>query len=104
MANVELDVEVGIVDPQRVAGLQRRLGKFLAIARNQVQAAADVVEEVLERRRRTLESEDATDVHVGGWALLVEERGIDRSETVEMLLHAPKTTQVGPDRATAEPR
>ena len=40
-----------VVDPQRPPGLQRRRRQLLAVARHEVQAAADVVEHVLERRR-----------------------------------------------------
>ena len=54
MADVVLEVEVGIVDPQRPARLERRRGQLLPVARHQVQPAADVVEEVGEVRRRAL--------------------------------------------------
>src|SRR5438067_12491642 len=42
VANVVLEVERRIIDPQRAAALERRVGELLAIARNQVQPASDV--------------------------------------------------------------
>ena len=50
VADVVLEVEGGVVDPQRPAGLQRREGELLPVARDEVQAAADVRGEVARRR------------------------------------------------------
>ena len=64
VADVVLDVEVRVVDPQRAAGLQRRRRQLLAVARHEVQPAADVVQELIEVRRRSFEQQHAADVHV----------------------------------------
>ena len=93
VADVVLEVEARVVDPQRAAGLQRRGGELLAVARHQMQAPADVVEVVVEGRRRALEEEHAADVHVRGRAFLVQEGGVGRGQAVEMLLgHAMPTS------------
>jgi hypothetical protein len=86
VAHVVLEVEAGVVDPHRPPGLQRRRGQPLAVARDQVQATADVVEVVVERRRRALEDQQAADVHVRALALLVQERRVHRAEAIEVLL------------------
>ncbi len=86
VADVVLDVEVGIVDPQGPAGLERRGGEFLPVARHQVQTTADMVEEVGELGWVPLEDQDSADVHVRGRPLLVEERGVGRAEAVQVSL------------------
>src|SRR5438270_7860576 len=59
-----------------------------------MQPAPDVIQVIGERRRGAVEDEHAADVHVRGWSLLVEERGVGRAETVEMALGhgGPKAT------------
>ena len=42
VAHVVLEVEARVVDPERPAGLERREGELLAVARDEVQARADV--------------------------------------------------------------
>ena len=64
VADVVLEVEVRIVDPQRPPGLQRRCGELLAVARDEVQPAADVVGELVEVGRRSFEDQHPADVHV----------------------------------------
>jgi hypothetical protein len=86
VTDVVLEVEVRVVDPQGTPGLERGGGQLLAVARHQVQASADVVQEVLKGRRRALEDEHPADVHVRRPPLLVQERRVDRGEAVEMLL------------------
>ena len=46
VADVVLEVEVRVVDPQRPAGLERRRRELLPVARDEVQPSADVVEVV----------------------------------------------------------
>ena len=58
----------------------------MAVARHQVQAPADLFEEVLHRRRRTLGDRQPADVHVRVGSLLVQEGGVDRGEPVEVAL------------------
>ena len=79
VAQVVLEVEARVVDPQRPAGLQRRDGELLPVARDEVQPAAHVVGEVGERRRRPLEDHHRADVHVRVLALLGEEGGVHRA-------------------------
>ena len=86
LADVIGEVEVGVVHPQRPAGAQGRITDLLAIARNEVEPPADVLEEVLVGRWRPLERGDATDVHMGPAALLEEEGGVHGAEAIEVLL------------------
>jgi 4-hydroxy-3-methylbut-2-enyl diphosphate reductase len=51
-----------------------------------MQAPADLLQELLHRRRGTLDDRDAPDVHVGDGTLLVQEGGVDWSEPVEVAL------------------
>src|SRR5205085_6917631 len=86
VTNVVLEVEIGIDDPKRATGLQRRWCQLLPIAGDEVKPAADVVQELLERGRRSLENQHATDVHVRGRALLVQEGRVDRGQPVQVVL------------------
>ena len=81
-----LEVEARVVDPARAADPGRRVGELLAVARRAVEAAADVREEVVERRRLAAEDRDAADVHVRRRALLEQERRVERAQRVEVLL------------------
>ena len=97
LAHVVLEVEARVVDPDRPAGLERREAQPLAVARHEVQAPADDVEEVAERRRRALEDRQRADVHVRRGALLREERRVDRGQPVEVLLgHAASSSLEAP--------
>ena len=81
------DREVGVVDPERAAGLQRRMYDALAVARHEMQPARDVVGELLDRRGWSVENRQAADVHVRVGAVLgVQEAGVDRAQPVEMFL------------------
>jgi len=86
LADVVLDVERRVVDPERPAGPRGRDLQPLAVARDEVQAHPQRVEQLVERRRRTLEPRDAPDVHVRVRPLLVQEGRVDRGEAVEVLL------------------
>jgi hypothetical protein len=86
LADVVLEVERRIVDPQRAAAARGRDLELLAVARHEVQAHPQRVEELVERRRRALEAGQSADVHVRIGALLVQERRVDRGEAVEVLL------------------
>jgi hypothetical protein len=86
VADVVLEVEARIVDPQRHAHLDRRKGELLAVARDEVQARSDVVDEVLVGRSRALEDRQRADVHVRRRVLLGEEGGVDGGQPVEVLL------------------
>ncbi len=58
----------------------------MAVAGYQVQAPADLFEELLERRRGPLQQRQPADVHVRGGALLEQEGGVGRREPVEVTL------------------
>jgi hypothetical protein len=89
VADVVLEVEVGVVRPHRASALQRRHGQLLAVAGDEVKAAPDVVEQVDQRRWRPLEHRDPTHVHVRAGTLVVEEGRVDCGEPVEVVLRHP---------------
>ena len=86
VAHVVLEIERWVVGPQRAAGLERRRAQPLPVARHEVQAAADMIQVVLECRWRPIEDEHRADVHVRRLPFLMQERRVDRSQAVEMLL------------------
>jgi hypothetical protein len=86
VADVVLEVEHRVVDPQGPAAARGRDLELLAVARHEVQAHPQRVEELVERRRRAFEAGQRADVHVRVGALLVQERRVDRGEAVEVLL------------------
>src|SRR5205807_7309384 len=86
VTDVVLEVEAGIVDPQRAPGLEWRRGQLLAVARHQMQTAAYVIKELVEVGRWALEDQHPADMHVRGVALLVKERCVDRSQAVQVVL------------------
>ena len=90
LADVVLEVEGGVVDPQRAAGLHRRLREPLAVARHEVQPRPDVVEHLLVARRRALADDQAADVHVRRGSLLRQERRVDCGQPIQVLLCHPR--------------
>ena len=86
VADVVLEVEVGVVDPHRAAAVDGRVGELVAVAGNQVQAPADLLEELVHRRRGPLDDREAADVHVRDGALLVQEGGVDWGQPIEVAL------------------
>ena len=86
VADVLGDLEVRVVDPHRGAHLQRRRGELLAQPGQQVQAAADVGDEVVVARRRALADHDRPDRHVAVRFLVGEERRVERRQPVHMAL------------------
>ena len=77
VADVVLEVERAVVDPDRPARLKRRERQLVAVARHEVQPRPDVVQEVVVRRRRTFEDQHRPDVHVAVRPLLRQERGVN---------------------------
>ena len=73
LAHVVVEVEVGVVDPDRPALVEGDEAQLLAEARHQVQARLDVVAELVVGGRRALEDDRRGDVHVGAGPLHVEE-------------------------------
>ena len=89
-AHVVVDVEVGVIDPEGTAELQRRHREPLAQARQQVQAAADAGEELLVAGRLALADQHGADRHVPVGLLVGQERRIERRQPVHMALsHGP---------------
>ena len=70
VANVVARVEIGIVHPHWSPLLQRNVRQPLAIARDEVQAAQYVIDELLRARRGALEDHHRRHVHVGGRVVL----------------------------------
>ncbi len=83
-AHVVGQVEVGIVDPEGRAQAQRREGKSLAQARQEVDATADVGDEVLVAGRLPAAHEHGADRHVPVAPLVGQERRVERSQPVHM--------------------
>ena len=82
VAQVVLDVEVGIVHPDRPAELEGDEAHLLAVARHQVELGLDHVDHVGERRLGPLEDRHRGDVHVGDVVLDVQERGVQGAQPV----------------------
>ncbi len=80
------DLEVRGVDPEGPAQLQRREHDALAEARQQVQAAADVGEEVVVAGRLPLAHHHGADRHVAVPLLVRQERRVERRQPVHMAL------------------
>ena len=79
------DVEVLGVHPFGRVEAQRDAGQALAVARRAAQAARDVVAQLVERRHgpvgRGQERRHPADVHVGGGALDLQERCVERGQS-----------------------
>ncbi len=83
VADVVARVEVRVVGPHRPALPERHVGEALAVARHQVQAAEDVIDELLRRRRLALEHHHRRHVHVRGRVVLqVQEGRVQRGQAV----------------------
>jgi hypothetical protein len=82
VADVVLEVEVGIVDPHRPPQRQRHGGDLLPVAGHQRQPPADRSAEVVVGRWRPLEDPHRPDVHVVDVVLDVEERRIQRAQPI----------------------
>ena len=81
-AHVVVEVEEGVVDPDRPALVEGDAAQLLAEAGDEVQARLDVVAEFLVRGRRAVEDDRRGDVHVGAASLQVEEGGVESGESV----------------------
>jgi hypothetical protein len=60
--------------------------ELVAVARNQVQPAADLLEELIHARRRSFDDRQPADMHVRDGALLMQERGVYRRQSIEVTL------------------
>jgi hypothetical protein len=86
MADVVLEVEGRVVDPVRPPGRGRGEGELLAEAGDEVEAPANVIEQVVVARRRALEDHHAAHVHVRRRALVREKGDVERAEAVHVSL------------------
>ena len=82
VAQVVLNVEMRVVDPDRAPQLERDEADLLAVARDQVQLGVHHGDDVAEGRRGTLEDGHRGDVHVGHVVLNVEERRVQRAQAI----------------------
>ena len=82
VAQVVLDVEVGVVHPDRPPQLEGDEADLLAVAGDEVELGLDHGHDVGVRRRRALEDRHRGDVHVGHVVLDVEERRVQGAQAV----------------------
>ena len=80
VAQVVLEVEVGVVDPHGPPCAERDEAHHLAVARHQWQLGEHHLVQLLRLRGWALEQRDRGDVHVADRVLDVEERGVKRAE------------------------
>jgi hypothetical protein len=80
--DVVVDVEVGVVDPDRAPDVERHLQHDLAVARDQGELSGHHGHELLEGRLGALEDGDGADVQLIDAVLEVEERGIERAQPI----------------------
>jgi hypothetical protein len=68
--DVPVEIELGVVDPDRIVKPKGNRGQPLAVARRAPQAAVDVLPKLLEARRRSprrwLKHRRPANIHVGG--------------------------------------
>ena len=83
MADVVVEVQVRVVDPDRPALVERDEPQLLAEAGDEMEARLEVVAELPEVRRRALEDHRRGDVHVSSVALQVEEGRIQAGQPIE---------------------
>jgi hypothetical protein len=84
VADVIVDVEAGIVDPEWTAHLEGGERELLPVARHQMQPRLDCRDQLVAIGRRPLEDHHRAHVHMGGLVLLREERRIHRAEPILM--------------------
>ena len=82
--HVVVEVEEGVVDPDRPALVEGDGAQLLAEAGDEVQARLDLVAELLVGGRLAVEDDHRGDVHVGAGALHVEERGIEPGQSIRI--------------------
>ena len=87
VADVVLDVEVRVVLPQRSPEVRRHPPHDLAVARHEGELGRHHRREVPIPGRRAGEDADRADVHVRDRVLNVQERGVERTQTVGHRLH-----------------
>ena len=83
VADVIVEVQVRVVDPDRPALVEGDEPQLLAEAGDQVEPRLEVVAEVVEIGRRAFEDHRRGDVHVRPVALEMEERRVQAGEAIE---------------------
>src|SRR5580704_16272838 len=92
MAHVVVDVEVGIVDPDRPAQVEWYEPDDLPVARNQGELLTDHLHDVCEIGRWSLEDRHRCDVHVADIVLEMQERGVQGAKPVNAHRYLPPPT------------
>jgi hypothetical protein len=87
VAHVEGDVEMGVVDPHRAALTERHERQPLPIARDQVQAREDVLDQLVVCRGASFEDRGTGDMHVGGAVLEMQKRAVEAGQAVGIRRH-----------------
>ena len=82
-----IEIEVGVINPERSALAEGNESQLLAKAGHEVKARSDVVAKLLMRGRGTLEDDRGGDVHVSTCPLHMQEGGIQPTESI--LTHRP---------------
>jgi hypothetical protein len=96
---VEGDVEMRIVHPDRPALVERHEGQALAVARDEVQPAGDLLDQFVVGGGVAVEDHAAGDVHVRGVALQVQEGAVEPGQAVRIGHGADSGTRTGCDDA-----
>ena len=94
---VVVEVEVGIVDPDRSTQLEGNRPHPLAVAGDQMELGGDHRCDFVERRRRVCKHADRPDMHMGDPVLQVEELGVEHAHS----LHRSPPQVIPPARAVA---
>lgn len=82
VADVVVEVEVGVIDPDRAALVERHEPQLLAESGHEVQAPLEVLLELLEVGGGTIEDHRRGDVHVGAVALEMKKRRVEAGQPV----------------------
>ncbi len=82
VADVEGDVEVRVVDPDRTPLAEGNEGQSLPVAGNEMQARLDRLDQLVVGRWRALEHRAPGDMHVGRLALEVQERAVESAQAI----------------------
>jgi hypothetical protein len=84
VAHVVAGIEVRIVDPHRSPLRERRPRELLPVARHEVQARLDFLEELWVARWLALEDQHGADMHVRAAALQRQERRVEAAQAVRV--------------------
>ncbi len=97
-AHVVIEVEEGVVDPDRPALLEGDEAQLLAEARDEVQPRLDLVAELFMGRRAALEEDRRGDMHVRPGPLHMEEGSVESGQSIAIhrfILADPRLGSIG---------